>query len=411
MAPAVAGIHRAVDCPRCGYHFLVGRHPSDQGDGRCSPRVYQYAACPNCGCQHLKLRQMPESPGEQLLVHKHVFALRRPRRWEMIVFRLLGKTFIKRLIGLPGEWLEICDGDVYVNNQLVRKTLAEVKAVRIPVFDNNYQPRPEGWRERWEVIDGGDLHPLRGTELHLDAENDKCLFQLVSYRHYLLDEHKCGPICDEYAYNAGDPAPAEMVHDFMLECDVEVARGEGIVLVALNDGHDQVVAELAIGRAGAAGVRLGLVQAETTCRREAIRTIAAAPGVALKAGRSYHLELAFVDRRATLAIDGALPFAAVDLPPVRGRPGVVRPVLLGARGVSAVVRNFRLFRDVHYTQVGTNAVRGKGVRLGAGQYFVLGDNSPHSEDSRFWPDQGAVPEDHLLGKPFLVYLPRLLVIP
>jgi signal peptidase I len=125
----------------------------------------------------------------------------------------------------------------------------------------------------------------------------------------------------------------------------------------------------------------------------------------LQAGRTYHVEMAFVDRRLTLAVDGRCPLAAVDLPPVARRPDVIRPVTLGAKGVRVVVRGFRLYRDVHYTQAGSNGVRGKAVHLAAGQYFVLGDNSPNSEDSRFWPDGGVVPADSLVGKPFLIHLP------
>jgi signal peptidase I len=43
--------------------------------------------------------------------------------------------------------------------------------------------------------------------------------------------------------------------------------------------------------------------------------------------------------------------------------------------------------------------------LGANEYFVLGDNSPISEDSRTWKDDRFVSVKSLVGKPFVVIFP------
>lgn len=221
------------------------------------------------------------------------------------------------------------------------------------------------------------------------------------YQNWQLDEGKARPICDEYTYNGSESARrAEPVHDFMLECDLEVRAGTGTVALSITDGQEEVVVELPVG-ASKDGARL--VSGDT--QRTVYRT---APGLALVPGRACHVELAFVDRRVTLAIDGVSPFNPVDRPSVGRRPPVERPMRFGARGVEVTFDNVRLFRDVHYTEAGYHALR-QPVRLGAAQYFVLGDNSPNSDDSRFWSDDDdrplPVPEASFLGKPFLVHMP------
>ena len=123
------------------------------------------------------------------------------------------------------------------------------------------------------------------------------------------------------------------------------------------------------------------------------------------------VEVAVVDRRVSVAVDGRLLFDPVDYelagPPIMTTPS---PVALGVVGGSIEVKDLRLYRDIYYT--GELAARGRrpsGVDepyfLGAGEYFVLGDNSPVSNDSRFWDGRPVVRRAQLLGKPFLVHLP------
>jgi signal peptidase I len=400
-APTVLGHHKAVVCPRCGYTVRVGsaNDPADPHPSQASG-----AACPNCGCADLGLDSVPVCRGDQLLVDKSVYAWRTPRRWETAIFLSPvddTKVFVKRVVGLPGESVRLRDGDVYVDHEIARKTLAELRALRVPVFDNNHQP-PEGWGVRWLTQPDRGPAPHDGPRLRLEAEG-AADYQWLVYRNTFGTTDKARPIFDEYSYNGSDASRVpEPVHDFYVECDVEVRSGDGWLALGLDDGGSEVLAELPVG-----ALKDGARLCEATAGGEptVYRT---APTVGLRAGRTYHVEVAFADRRASLALDGREPFAPVDRPALERRAEVVKPVRLGARGADAVVANFRLARDVHYTAAGRHAVAAP-VRLGAAQYFVLGDNSPNSDDSRFWSDGAGrpllVPEASFLGKPFLLHLP------
>jgi signal peptidase I len=394
MAPALLGNHKAIPCPHCGYPVTVGVGESTQ----VSPGA---PACPNCG-NYLDLDGVPVCSGDHVLVNKNAFDWRRPRRWEMAVFRCPvepDRAFVKRVVGLPGESVQVRGGDVYIDHDLARKTFAEFKAVRIPVFDQTHPPVPEGWQGRWEAQPAGS-GLLEGSRLQLRAADADEGYHWLVYRHCRLDEYKARAVTDEYSYNGLDHNRAEPVHDFQMECDLEVMTGEGRVALEITDGQETLQVELPVGPLDG-GTRL-----RDAARPEVIyRT---APGFGLKPGRKVHVEMAFVDRRATLMVDGVCPFLPVDRPPAEWRAEVARPVRLGAQGVDVRVHNFHLFRDIHYTDGGPHGSRAA-VRLGAGEYFVLGDNSPNSDDNRFWtgPDGRPVPvpEANFLGKPFLVHMP------
>ncbi len=62
--------------------------------------------------------------GQRLLVNKLAYRFSSPQRGDIVVFHAPhepGKDFIKRIIGLPGEKVEVRDGRVYINDQLLEE--------------------------------------------------------------------------------------------------------------------------------------------------------------------------------------------------------------------------------------------------------------------------------------------------
>ncbi|MBA4068072.1 MAG: hypothetical protein C0501_31090 [Isosphaera sp.] len=418
MAPALIGNHRAGPCPRCGYPVRVGFPTAAAG-----AEHFARAGCPNCG-RRFSLADARDLNGDRLLVDKNVFNLRRPRRWEMAVFhcpdpdpREYRRPYVKRVLGLPGETIAVLDGEVYADGELTRKGLAELRETRVPVFDLAHVPDPGGWNLRFlaepaendprlpptpgrqpEPADGSVLN---GGELTLDAAGPRTAVG-VTYRHFNLDDRREEPV---RAWTSYDGLPRSFgqlpaANDFSLECVVEVraAGAEASFAVRLLDGADAVHAEVSVGPRAGGRVSLG---------RDGHGAIGSATGFALEPGRTYRVEFAFVDRRVILAVDGKVVVPPADLPPAAKRAEVRRPFQLGARGCRLAVRELRLYRDVVYTQFGehgTQPPHGRPAALGPDEYFLLGDNSANSQDSRKWPTPG-VPEAEFIGKPFLIHQP------
>lgn len=429
MAPALLGNHREGPCPRCGYPVRVGA-PSGGGS---AAEQYESVRCPNCG-QAFSLADAIDLNGDRLLVDKNVFNLRRPRRWEMGVFHCpdpdpkeYRKPYVKRVIGLPGETITIRDGEVFANGELLRKSLPELQETRTLLFDMAYAPDPAGWNVRWlaEPTENDPRLPpttsrpaepatasvVKGGELILDAAESPQTTRSVTYRNWNLDDREEQTIRVWNSYDglrsigrlpltrrSFDKLPH--ANDFSMTCDVHViaAADEGSFACRLIDGADAVHAEVSVG-SKANGLAI--------LTHDGVGPLASGRGVSLELGHTHHVEFSFVDRRAILAIDGKVLIPPTDLRTVPTRGEVRRPLQLGARGSRLVIRNLKLYRDVYYTQFGENGTQpphGLPITLGSDEYFMMGDNSGNSQDSRKWPTPG-VPEAEFIGKPFLIHQP------
>lgn len=408
MATTLLGMHRDLLCPNCGLSFPIGLDESGTSDAR--------PICPNCGQDELEQASTSIGLGDRLLVHKHLFDFRPPRRWEVAVFRNPeepSEAFVKRVVGLPGESVEVRHGDVLIDGRIARKSLDAQRAMRILVYDNDFRPRDATRFPRWVVRRDGPAPsawrpegPGFRREPPPGAPDDAT--DWLEYRHWQPDRRTPGPVRDFVAYNGSEGVGENRVDDLMLEAEVTVGPGCRALRLRLGSRGDRLRVTLpADGRPPE--VAINERPAPLTGLRGGLRP--APPG----APTSHRLEASVFDRRLTVALDGRPVFDPIDLDePVDGPASGTNPLALGLDGGAGSVRGLRVYRDVYYTATLGGALRrpfavGEPYRLGPGEYFVLGDNSPVSNDSRFWAGSPVVRAESFLGKPFLVHLPSQAV--
>ncbi|MBN1394955.1 MAG: hypothetical protein JW959_08025 [Pirellulales bacterium] len=419
MAEAALGDHRKVVCADCGFPFNCG------ADGPPPP---PRTVCPNCGHAENDLQRIERVRGDRLLIDRATFSVRAPRRWEVAALRQptrAEKIVLKRIVGLPGEEIEIRRGDVYIDGRIARKTLEQQRALAVPVHDAAYRSYRWGgsctatlgfavnseWQNnchpnthrtsskttflpQWQPENSRSQWMWDNRRFVCRAGNDKEPIDWLVYHHGRRDSSGfvASPVLDLYGYNQRRPRRDEDVHavaDLLLSLRLTCESGRGSFHVRATDGGERFEATLRFD-----GDRLAY-------------EVRGEEGVVLGGGGRRLIEASLFDRCFLLAIDGKTVFAR----PIaeENQSPVAAPLAIGAEGMEATVEDLRVYRDVYYTQPIGVASRGA-TRLGPGEYYVLGDNSPVSEDSRHWPDGGAVGADLLVGKP-LCAIPSISVNP
>ena len=418
MAGTLYGQHYVATCPECGYRFAVGvnSHPSRKE-----------VLCPNCGKRIEGKDLSGLYGGDRILVNKVLYRLEKESRWDPFVFinpafdpREKGPaktTFIKRLIGLPGETLEIIRGDIIIDGQVQQKPGAVQRSLWMPVYDSRY-PRAGMWlfdaEGKWSVANGG---------LSVDAQG----VEQTRYADY-AGIRRDRLIRDDYGYNGG--SDLNVVTDVRVRVELKVAAGNGALkLVLPEDGEELTCTLVTEGSSEKSRVSLG-------------ESVLGEVEVSLAAGRRVRVEFSRSDYVVTLKVDGREAFrkslwSAEVYEQLRqaGYLGRLRGhyesgVRIGASGLKTALTRIRIDRDIYYGSgfcpgIGNrlvsqieNAWRGfplgspfgpgpvirpdyiGPIRLGDDEYIAFGDNSPESSDSRYW---GPVPRENIVGKALMVW--------
>ncbi|MCD6405094.1 MAG: signal peptidase I [Planctomycetes bacterium] len=381
MAPTLYGRHYEVTCPRCRTTFNLRRSNGMQAD--------LDIVCPEC-LQNLSGRSVKTTArgGDRILVSKNFYLFTRPKRWDVFVFKDPERgeentNFVKRLVGLPGETVQLRDGQVFINGHIAQKPAA----VQRVLWQDVYTPMPSGavaecWSTagNWNVRDEGLL-----------LEDVGAGWQTIRYAR---------PIVDFYAYN-GRP-------------------GRNVVPDILVGGH--AVME------GSSGAFAACIWADSDTWRAVFRPAATTLDVELRCNeslrgnatlpvafpREFDFSLSRADGVVEVAVNGdaALSFEENLTPENTPLYTDDSGVFFQGSGGRLLLRDVTVKRDIYYRADLSRADRSLSRSFVAdvpeGHYLGLGDNSPISRDSRVW---GFVPEENILGKAFFVFWPMLRMGP
>ena len=69
------------------------------------------------------------SPGETVLSSSAMYSFAAPRRYDICAFRVNGRVYVKRIIGLPGETVRITDGHVYIDDVALMDDVTDQEAI------------------------------------------------------------------------------------------------------------------------------------------------------------------------------------------------------------------------------------------------------------------------------------------
>jgi signal peptidase I len=394
MAPTLLGVHADLPCRRCGSRFAYGLD-----DGATSRVV-----CPNCGHVQIEESDPLGLDGDRVLVDRSAFRWRQPRRWEPVAFRSPTRPrdiVVKRVAGLPGETIEIRDGDVYADGRIQRKSPAEQQAVAIPVYDTAFVPSVAA-EYRWVYpVPLGQWERRNGRFVQNDASSvPSASRDWLTYHHQQLTPGSSAetieaPVKDICGYNQTQ-SRRELypMRDLALQFQLQ-AIGAGMIFVSATDGEFEFLVRLDLGLKQLELLRDGTSVALIPCEF---------PRAA--SGAQFYISL--FDQQVSVAWNDKLLISYAYERPPHARPASSRPFRIASeRLVEISVWDLRITRDVYYTPPEYQQASTR--RLGPDEYFVLGDNSPESHDSR-WTDFGpSVPGQLLIGKPFVVYYPAQLM--
>lgn len=424
--------------------------------------------------------------GDRVFVLKYLPWLHHPERWDVVVFKNPGthENYIKRLVGLPGEQVAFVDGDVFTREFVEGRSAAEgweswtqsdwsvqrkservQRAMLQDVFDSSYAPQGNieyksplsGVGAGWSGVESTREYTFAGPGSTSLVWNDRR--PLTDFNAYNQTRPRMDlfTASDDPRYPSGArPFPTS---DLALELNIRAESAGGAVYPTITTRGMELRASVDLSE-GTASVEMR----DASIADSPWTQIDTGTFAKVDPGQWANVEFWHIDQALWLFIDdnlvaGGDDKGGYDLTPAQrasaalgmswgeledytangvgdglNQRGVFSETELYQKpsvrwdfeGGAFTLTHVSLRRDISYHINPSQPTRGAHPMffptLNNEQFFMCGDNSSNSLDSRLWAPNsinawvnqeidstpGAVNRDLIVGKAFVVYFPAPL---
>lgn len=373
MAPHLFGIHNLLTCRDCQFNSVLR---ADQ--------PIKNPICSNCGAANSAERLQRQAAPEVRL--SSFFTP--PQRWKVYAFKApqrdasQEKITVKRVVGLPSETIHLTEGDLWINGQREVKSWADQLELVILLRDFRCLPRDDAGKPRspWASSDHTSDWSVDTKRISFSSKNPSQAARRIDYCHWAgyhtgQDRFAATPILDAQPFDPLEARTLQSVSDLLVTARLETPTDN--FRLGLQVYEEPLACEWR-GTESKIEIRSG---------ERLLHTIKWTP----QAGETT-IGFSTFDRTATVMVNGQ-QLAQIPLPltPSTARNRLSRPLFIEALADSLVLRDFKLYRDVYYSDRGSEPSGHEPPRafpLDSGEYFLLGDNPVDSIDSRDWPAHG-----------------------
>lgn len=356
----------------------------------------------------------PEDGGDKVLVNKFVYHFTDPKNWDVIVFDPPqgNHLYIKRLIGLPGQTIQLVNGDIYADGKILRKTSEVEDTLLYPIYDSSKtfnhlshfsQFQKDAWKitENWRLAENYfEIKKASGNlifDLPIDMRIESHLptkLQVESGLFKKSNESKdWNSHSDEYFENL-------KVGDIQVSGKIQLKEIEGIWQIIINENDE----------------KYKLVLSLKDKKAEIFRNDEKVWAKSISLNTETWLDFSFsnVDDKLSGTI-GNETFAYMYENKKLDENTKTNGFQIQAKDCSLEMKDIVVRRDVNYV-IGNNSgfntyeiVKGSNCenkyatfKLGEDDYLCLGDNVLDSMDSRAW---GFAKGSKIKGQAMYVLMP------